>query len=361
MKTHGIPVLIHDSLNYQETFTRLQIKFPKQNFIDIRPRLNTTFNKLQTRQQQNFISLYGNIPTTTTTKLTKYIGHNCHNCNEPLTILDQETITIEETKLTSYTCPKCNTIHTDLTPNRNSITVTKRSTLRAKRSVKNKTLRSTNWYYLFNFKHIAIITPYEATITTTDSGNTSINKPRLDKQYSSLIYSVINGPQNPNTNIAETLTLIESDTFTRTKVTRNTESIDQVLTDLTSQLLTDPIPDYITEPDNIPDELQDLAQLYDIDIPTRNLILYSTHQSPYKDPNGQPVTYQDGYVIKNTYTNMYPRQYTTEDQLNELRDLINLYADYGIITPEKTQQLREQRELQRNYLESLNQQLDNLK
>lgn len=213
-----------------------------------------------------------------------------------------------------------------------------------KQAIKNQAFKSQSWKQLFNNTRLLIVIDYPATITKSDNGFQTINKPKVPYLYYQLINAVLKGPSKDFPIKTRTIILQDYHTLETTIIKPGT-TFDEIYTDLTSKILIDPIPNYIIEPDNIPEELTELANLYDIDIPTRNLITYSTYQQPHG----------------NTYTNMYPRQYTTEDQLKELKELINLYIKYDIITPEKTAELKLQQELKQQYLDNLNHDLSNLK
>lgn len=277
LKDHGIPVIIHDSINRQQALAKLQTKYPTQNFIDTRPRLNQIYNNKKQQYLNNLQAVYDFTPET-------------------------------------------------IYPS-------------TKRSIKNQSIKATAWYYLFNFRRCIYITDYQATIHKSDNGLPTINKPTLDRLTYSLVNSVINGPEDPTQNLCQRLTLMDYHTMEKTLITRHS-NIDDVLTDLTTKIIQDPIQrDLILDEETLQaTELYELAKLYDIDPQYKTLISYSTYHSE----------------AGNTYTNMHPRSYPTDQTLQELKEIIDLYKEYGIINDKTTKKLRQDKERLSRMLQNLN-------
>lgn len=199
--------------------------------------------------------------------------------------------------------------------------------------LKNLALKASAYYNLFNNNRVALIIDYPATIHKSDNGFQSIKKPTLDK----LTYGLINTSLN-NEETAQ-ITLVDQSTLAKVNITKNL-TMDEILTELTSQILTEPVTsNIITDTSTLQaTELYELASLYDIEPEYKNLITYSTHTS------------EKG----NTYTNMYPRSYPTDATLQELEELINLYKEYGIINDKTTKKLKQDREKLSRMLQNLN-------
>jgi hypothetical protein len=267
--TTSIPVIVQEGLDYNQHFNRLKATYPTEKFHNVQKYLDIKYNKLKETYIQNIYNQYAFIPEV---------------------IYPQVRQTFRE-----------------------------------------EAIRKVTYYQLFNYTKMVIITDYQPEITKTDSGFPKINKPKLNKATYNILKTFIS--QDLENITMQHITLVDSNTLASAKKITKYHTMDDILTDFSSEVLSDPLGSNSIDLESIINtEFYELAQLYDIDPQYKNLV---THQRYHSNKT------------HNTFTNVYPRSYPTEATLTELQQLVQLYKEYNIINDETTQILREQKSLTR--------------